>query len=146
MARPAAKTKTRLPEWDLGDLYPGSDSKAFKTDLAAAREKADAFAARYQGKVASLAPAEFAAAIRDYEALQDLTGRIASYAQLLHEGDLADPEIGRVYQNTQEAMNAVGTTLLFFVLEINRIEDKALEAKLADKAAAKYRPWLRDIR
>ncbi|MBM3557136.1 MAG: M3 family oligoendopeptidase, partial [Alphaproteobacteria bacterium] len=59
---------------------------------------------------------------------------------------LADPEIGRVYQNTQEAMNAVGTTLLFFVLEINRIEDKALEAKLADRGAAKYRPWLRDIR
>src|SRR5947209_6120128 len=69
-----------------------------------------------------------------------------SYASLVHAGDLADPEIGRFYQTMQERTNAVSTALLFFTLEINRIEEAKLEAKLADSVLAHYRPWLRDTR
>ena len=46
----------------------------------------------------------------------------------------------------QERINAISTELLFFTLEINRLEDAALDAKLADPALARYRPWLRDVR
>jgi oligoendopeptidase F len=46
----------------------------------------------------------------------------------------------------QERTNAISTALLFFTLEINRLEDAELEAKLADPQLARYRPWLRDTR
>ena len=69
-----------------------------------------------------------------------------SYASLVHAGNIADPEIGRFFQTMQEKINAVSTTLLFFALEINRLEDAEIEAKAADPALAHYRPWLRDIR
>jgi oligoendopeptidase F len=36
--------------------------------------------------------------------------------------------------------------LLFFTLEINRLEEADLEAKLTDPVLARYRPWLRDVR
>ena len=69
-----------------------------------------------------------------------------SYASLVHAGNLSDPEIGRFYQTMQERTNAVSTALLFFTLELNRLDDAELDAKLADPALAHYRPWLRDIR
>ncbi len=50
------------------------------------------------------------------------------------------------YQTMQERTNTISTSLLFFTLELNRLDDAALEAKEADPALARYRPWLRDIR
>jgi oligoendopeptidase F len=135
-----------LPTWDLGDLYSGMDSPQFKADFDQAADDARDFAARYQGKLAGLSGDALAEAIACYERLQERLGRIGSYAGLLYAGDMSDPGIGQFQQNTQERMTAVTTTLLFFVLEINRIEDKDLEAKLAAAALSKYRPWLRDIR
>jgi oligoendopeptidase F len=135
-----------LPEWDLSDLYPGRDSEVLTQDLTRLADDAEAFRERYQGRLADLSGAALGAAIETYERLQEQSGRIISYASLVHAGDLADPEIGRFFQTMQERINAVSTTLLFFTLELNRVEDAALSAKEADPALARYRPWLRDIR
>jgi oligoendopeptidase F len=135
-----------LPEWDLSDLYPGPDSEALASDLAALLRDAEAFSAHHRGRLAELSGAALGAAIESYEKLQEKIGRITSYASLMHAGNLPDPELGRFYQTMQERTNAVSTTLLFFTLELNRIEDADLEAKLTDPALARYRPWLRDTR
>jgi oligoendopeptidase F len=135
-----------LPEWDLSDLYPGPESEALTRDLAELAGNAGAFREHYQGRLAALSGAALGAAVETYERLQEKIGRIMSYASLVHAGDLADPEIGRFYQTMQERTNAISTTLLFFTLELNRLEDPELEAKLADPAIARYRPWLRDTR
>ena len=135
-----------LPEWDLSDLYPGRDSEALTRDLSALASDAEAFRDRYEGRLAGLSGAELGAAVEAYERLQEKIGRITSYASLVHAGDLSDPEIGRFYQTMQERTNAVSTTLLFFTLELNRLEEADLEAKLADPALAHFRPWLRDTR
>jgi oligoendopeptidase F len=135
-----------LPEWDLSDLYPGRDSEGLKRDLVQLASDAEAFRERYQGHLADLSGAALGAAIETYERLQEQNGRIISYASLVHAGDLADPEIGRFFQTMQERINAVSTTLLFFTLELNRIDDADLAAKQADPALARYRPWLRDTR
>jgi oligoendopeptidase F len=135
-----------LPEWDLSDLYPGRYSEALTRDLASLAADADAFRTRYQGRLADLSGAALGAAIATYERLQEESGRVMSYAELVHAGDLADPEIGRFFQTMQERINAVSTTLLFFTLELNRLDDAELAAKEADPALAQYRPWLRDTR
>jgi oligoendopeptidase F len=135
-----------LPEWDLSDLYPGRDSEALKHDLSRLAGDAEAFRERYQGRLADLSGAALGAAIETYERLQEQSGRIISYASLVHAGDLTDPEIGRFFQTMQERINAVSTTLLFFALELNRVDDADLTAKETDPALARYRPWLRDTR
>jgi oligoendopeptidase F len=135
-----------LPEWDLSDLYPGRDSEALKHDLSRLAGDAEAFRERYQGHLADLSGAALGAAIETYERLQEQSGRIISYASLVHAGDLTDPEIGRFFQTMQERINAVSTTLLFFTLELNRLDDADLTAKETDPAVARYRPWLRDTR
>ena len=135
-----------LPEWDLSDLYPGRDSEPLARDLAQLADDAEAFRERYQGRLADLSGAALGAAIETYEQLQEQSGRIISYASLVHAGDLADPEIGRFFQTMQELINTVSTTLLFFTLELNRLDDADLKAKEADPALTGYRPWLRDTR
>jgi oligoendopeptidase F len=146
MQRNARKRQEELPEWDLGDLYSGRDSPALAGDLERLKAEAEAFAARYQGRLGALDGAGLGAAVAEYERLQELGGRIISYASLVHAGNIGDPEIGRFYQTMQERINAVSTTLLFFALELNRLDDDDLERKSADPALSHYRPWLRDTR
>ncbi len=135
-----------LPEWDLSDLYPGTASAELKRDLERAAREVAGFAARYQGKVASLDSSGFAAAVAAYEAIEERLGRLSSYAQLVHAGDMADPEVGRFYQTIQEKVTEISSDILFFTLEINRLDDPAIDRLLAETAAARYAPWMRDLR
>jgi oligoendopeptidase F len=135
-----------LPRWDLSDLYPGRDSPELQRDLARSEDEARAFNARHAQKLAGLSGAELGAAIAAYERLGETLGRIMSYASLVHAGDMSDPEIGRFYQTTHERVNDIETQLLFFVLELNRIDDAALDQKMAAPELAHYAPWLRDVR
>ncbi len=136
-----------LPSWDLSDLYAGGmESPQLKADLDRAAADAKAFAARYQGRMAALTGAQMAECFVGYEALQELLGRITSFAGLVYAGDQSDPKIGQFAQNVQERVTDITALLLFFSLEINRIEDAEMEKKLQDKALARYRPWIRDCR
>jgi oligoendopeptidase F len=135
-----------LPEWDLGDLYPGRDSPELAHDLAASERGAAALRDHCEGKMATLSGAALGAAIADYERLQETLGRIMSYAYLVYAGDMGDAEIGRFFQTMQERVNGITSTILFFTLELNRIDDKTLAEKLKDPALAHYAPWLRDTR
>ena len=135
-----------LPVWDLGDLYPGRDSAALAADLADAEREAVAFAARHAGKLAQLSPAAFGAAIAAYERLDERLARLTSYADLTYAGDQSDPEIGRFCQTIQERVNAIATHTLFFTLEINRLSDGDIAAKLTAPETARYAAWLRELR
>ena len=128
------------------DLYPGRDSPELRRDLEALAADAASFRARYEGRLAALSGGELGEAVAEYERLQEIAGRIMSYAELMRAGNVADPAIAQFFQTMHERINAVATELLFFTLEINRLEDAVLDAKLADPALAHYRPWLRDVR
>ena len=134
------------PDWDLDPLYSGPDSPALAADLDRAEREAGAFRARWNGRLADVGGAAFGRAIADYEAISETVARAESYAQLLHAADFADAGRARVHQAIRERATAITGELLFFELEINRIGDAALERKLAAPQAARYRPWLRDIR
>lgn len=147
-ARPASEAKDpgSLPEWDLSDLYPSPQSPELKHDLERAEAEAKRFAQQWQGQLAVSDGAALAGAIGDYEGLQERLGRISSYAQLVYATDMSNPENGRFYQAMQEKVTAISSQLLFFTLEINRIDEKELDGKLSDPALARWAPWLRDQR
>jgi oligoendopeptidase F len=77
---------------------------------------------------------------------EDVLGRVISYAGLLHAGDTADPAIAKFHGDMQERITAASLHLLFFTLEMNRLDDAALEQAMADPALGHYRPWVEDIR
>ena len=135
-----------LPAWDLTDLYPAPDDPAVDRDFAAAAAQAKAFAARHAGTLAGLSGAALAGAIGEYEAIEEVLGRLASYAQLLFAADQTDAARARFYQDVTERVTTISSDLLFFTLELNRLEEPVLEAKLRDPALAPWRSWLADLR
>jgi oligoendopeptidase F len=140
-----------LPEWNLADLYAGMDDPQVKRDLDRADAQSIAFEEAYRGKLAALAERPdaghaLAEAVKRYEALDDLLGRLTSYAGLVHAGDTIDPARAKFYADVQERITAASTHLLFFVLELNRLDDAKLAAAMRDPPLAHYKPWLEDIR
>ena len=135
-----------LPEWDLDDLFPGPDSSELQNALGTAAGQIAAFAKRYAGAVAGLDGEALGQAIGEYETMSDALGRIISFAHLTYAADMVDPQIGRFYQDVVERVNTLTGELLFFTLELNRIDDDVLEAKYQAPALAHYRPWVRDQR
>ena len=135
-----------LPEWRLEDLYTGMDSPAFAADLVAAAERARKFSKAHLGKLVHLGGDALAVAVREYEAISDLVGRVGSYASLLYAGDTSDPSRSKFYGDAQEKITTLWSDLLFFELELNRLDDSALQTALRVPALAHYRPWLEDIR
>jgi oligoendopeptidase F len=154
----AAKTATAkpsdlgaLPEWDLSHLYPAMNSPEFAESLARAEAECKAFAEAYRGTLDGLAraddaPAHLGEAVQRYEAVEDLLGRLMSYAGLVYSGDTTDPKRTKFYGDTQERLTSASSELLFFTLELNRIEDAVLDKAMSAPPLAHYKPWLEDVR
>ena len=143
----AAKGFGALPEWNLADLYPAMDAPELKRDLARADAESAAFEADYRGKLAALtADGKLIDAVKRFEALEDLLGRLISYAGLVYAGNNTDPARAKFYGDIQEKITAASLHLLFFTLELNRLEDAALETAMRDSALGHYRPWIEDVR
>lgn len=139
-----------LPEWNLADLYPAMDAPEVATDLKRGLETAKAFQAKAKGTLAGLIAAgdgdALAHLIREYEAMDELFGRLASYAGLVYAGDTTDPKRAKFYGDLQDKLTEASTLLLFFPLELNRLDQAALQALYATSAPlAHYRPWLDDL-
>ena len=135
-----------LPNWDLSDLYPGPKSKELESDLDSLKINAENFETKYQANLTEMSGTKLARCIIEYEKINETVGRVMSYAQLIYATDMSDPENGQFYQSMQEAITEISSKLIFFTLEINRIEDDELEQKLEAPELAHFAPWIRDVR
>jgi oligoendopeptidase F len=138
-----------LPEWNLKDLYPALDSPEVKRDLDLADSECAAFEQDFKGRLAVLAAGEggaLAKAVARYEAIDDRLGRLMSFSSLMYAGNTTDPERAKFYGDVHERITAASLHLLFFTLELNRIDDAQLEAAMRDPALGHYRPWIDDVR
>jgi oligoendopeptidase F len=141
----------KLPEWNLADLYSGIDAPEVARDLAKMDTDCVAFETDYKGKLAEYAAKDgggrwLADAVRRYEAIDDLAGRLGSYAGLVHAGDSVDSAISKFYGDVSERLTAASTHLLFFALELNRVDDAVIERAMATPELGHYRPWIEDLR
>jgi len=148
-ANPSAGAKDLgdLPEWDLTDLYAGEDAPELKRDLDWLEKACADFAADYEGKLADLDAEGLLTCIRRQEDISRIAGRIMSYAGLRYYQHTTDASRAKFLSDLQEKITNFTTPLVFFNLELNRIDDDALEALLsANEELARYRPIFDNIR
>jgi oligoendopeptidase F len=127
------------------------DAPELKRDLERAAELCAAFEGRYKGQLATLAGGEdggvrLAEAIKAFEEVEEIMGRLASYAGLVYSGDTTDPARTKFYGDLQDRLTTISTQLLFFGLELNRLDDALMAKALEAPALAVYRPWIEDLR
>ncbi len=136
-----------LPEWDLSDLYSGEDAPELKRDLDWLDAACASFAADYEGKLAGLDAAGLLACVQRNEKISNVAGRIMSFAGLRYYQKTTDAARAKFMGDLQEKITNFTTPLVFFTLELNRIEDAVLAARFAENEdLARYKPVFDRIR
>ena len=130
-----------LPEWDLSDLYAGAESQAFKDDMDWVEKACAEFAADYEGNLAGLDAAGMLECIHRYEQIDLKAGRIMSFVGLSYYQNTTDADCAKTMADAQDKITTFTTPLVFFTLELNRVEDETLEGWFAANAdLARFKP------
>ena len=136
-----------LPEWDLSDLYTAEDAPELIRDLAWLEEECANFAKDYEGKLAELDAAGFLACVLRNEKINGIAGRIMSYAGLRYYQLTIDAGRAKFLSDMQEKITNFTTPLVFFTLELNRLDDGVLDGLFAESAElARYKPVFDRVR
>ncbi len=136
-----------LPEWDLSDLYAGEDAKELKRDMDWLEKACADFAVDYEGKMANLGATGMLECVLRYEKIESITGRIMSFAGLRYYQNTTDAERAQFMANAQDKITAFTTPLVFFSLELNRIDDAELDGWLDQNAdLGRYKPVFERLR
>ncbi len=136
-----------LPEWNLDDLYTGQDAPELKRDLDWLEQACASFAADYEGKLAELDADGLLECIHRDEKISSIAGRIMSFAGLRYHQNSMDASRTKFLSDCQEKITNYTTPLVFFSLELNRLDEDHLKSLYAQNAdLARYAPVLRRIR
>ena len=137
----------QLPEWDLSDLYAGEEAPELARDLDWLEAECAAFAADYEGKLASLDAQALLRCVHRNERISAIAGRIMSFAGLRYYQMTIDAGRTKFMSDAQEKITRFTTPLVFFTLELNRLDEAHLQGLLAANAdLARYAPVFDRIR
>ncbi len=137
----------KLPDWDLSDLYTAEDAPELTRDLEWLETECADFAADYEGKVADLDAAGLLGCVLRNEKISEIAGRVMSFAGLRYYQQTTDADRAKFLSDCQEKITTYTTPLVFFTLELNRIDDATLDGHLAANAdLARYKSVFRRIR
>src|SRR5260370_1459718 len=122
----------KLAEWNVADLYSGIEALEITRDLTKLDAECVAFETNYKGKLAEHTAKEdggkwLAEAVRRYEAIEDLAGRLGSYAGLVHAGGSVDPAISQFYGDVCARLTNTSLHLLLFPLDFNPVDHSVYE-------------------
>ncbi len=136
-----------LPEWDLTDLYASEDAPALKRDLDWLEQACASFAADYEGKLADLDAKGMLDCVLRNERISSVAGRIMSFAGLRYYQMTIDADRAKFMSDCQEKITNFTTPLVFFTLELNRLEDDHMQGLLNQREElARYKPVFDRIR
>ncbi|TCS65764.1 oligoendopeptidase F [Primorskyibacter sedentarius] len=146
-ATAGGKDLGNLPDWDLTDLYTAPDAPEIKRDLDWLEQACASFAADYEGKLATLDAEEFLNCVLRNEKIDTTAGRLMSYAGLRYYQLTTDAERAKFLSDLQEKVVNYSTPLVFFTLELNRLDDGHLDKLFeANDDLARYKPVFDRIR
>lgn len=124
--------------WNLSALY--ADEKRLERDVENVKTKAINFEKLCKNRLKTLSTSEFAEAIREYEDISEILGKIGTYAFLKFATDSSN---GPFFAKYQKICADTAEYTLFFELEFNRLT-KIKQQELID-ATCKYKYFLQSI-
>ncbi len=138
------KSKAEKVRWDLSILYAGIDDPQLDLDVSGIVKKSKDFYLAHKGKLKTT----LGKAIKDYEEIEMLTGKVMVYLYLKSSLDVTESTVKSKKADVEIILGqSEGEYLTFFEIEIAELEDKVLKKIYAkDSNLRKYRPWLNHIR
>ncbi len=148
MSQTAAPDATKLPRWDLSDLYQGPDDPKIDADLESLDSRAGEFQKRYEGRLSKglVDSNELLAAFEEYESMSRLGARVGSYSSLLYSTNTTDPVRGALLQKVREKSSRTSTKMIFFGLELGEAPDEVFNKYLSASELAPFHHHLQVLR
>lgn len=134
-----------LPSWDLTDFYQSPQDPQIEEDLKLLKIQCESFATTYTNQFTETQcdGALLAQAIGQFEASQQLMGKLMSYAFLNSATQVDQPDAQQLLQKIKEQITSLATNLIFFSLDINKIdEDQLQKAYAVTPTLVKYKSWI----
>ena len=139
-------TLGKLPVWNLKDLYESPKAKNLNNDLNQLRKITKKFEKKYTFKITKLSPSQLLKAIIELENIDIKIDKIMSYAHLLVAEDGNNEKNKIFYQQMQEQITNIASSIVFFSLELNEVSNAKLNKIYADKKLEPYKNWIKNIR
>ena len=132
-------------EWNLSDLYQGFDDPRLEQDLAELEQQAAAFRQTYRGKVSELTPETIAACLKELEAIAQTSGYLYAFPALVFSADTRNAEAKQMQDKVLEAITGIENQLLFFDLELKKLDDAQFTELEAASILQPYRHYFYNI-
>ncbi len=132
--------------WDLSDLYASVEDPGLQDDKKRVRNLAEEFTSTYKGNVTEFDGEGMKQALRDYEKILELLGKIGSYAQLIWSTDTSNAEYGKLVQEANELSSEIQQQLVFFDVEWLAMDDEKANRLIESKELRDYEHHLETSR
>ena len=146
-ADPGSSQIKNLPEWNLDDLYSSENDKNLTIDLKWLDKECTKFENDFKNKLSKLSAQNFLKCILRYEKIQNISGRIMSFASLKYYQSTTDPKRAKFLADMQDKITVSSSKLVFFSLEINNIDNKKINSLLKGNVKlSRFKPIFDSLR
>jgi len=130
--------------WNLSPLYGGPDDLRLTADLEQAAQKAKDFRRDFRGRLATdgVTADLLETSLRIYEEVQKSALKPYLYARLLFSADSRSAEKKALLSRVREVWSLIGEELLFFELDLLKIDEERMAEMLRDEGVARYAHYL----
>ncbi|MGM9998308.1 MAG: M3 family oligoendopeptidase [Candidatus Bruticola sp.] len=137
-----------LPSWDLSDLYSSESDPKIEDDLCSGEELARKFIEKWRSLLISgqYTAEQLAQALDDYEQINVLLSLPSAYADLRFSVESQNEVVGALKQRCTEKVSAIFADLIFFELELGKIDDQHWHELKEAEGLAQYKHFIEELR
>ena len=135
-----------LPVWDLSEIYKDIKDPKIKTDLKKIKKSSDNFLNKWKGKIKDLNSSDFLLCIDTYQEICENIHRVGTHSNLIFATNMENPEVSRYNSSVSDEFTEIFSSLIFFTLELSKVDDKTINAWMSDNKSNKWKPYLTVLR
>ena len=135
-----------LPVWDLTEIYTDIKDPKIKTDLKKIRVSSNKFVKKWKGRIKDLNPSDFLSCIETYQKICEDLHKIGTHSSLIFATNMEDAEISRYNSSISDEFTEIFSSLIFFTLELSKVNDVKIQNWMNDKNCSKWEPYLKVLR
>ena len=137
---------TELPVWDLSEIYKDIDDPSIESDIKIIKELSEDFSIQWKGKIKDLNALEFLNCIETYQNISEKIYKIGTHSNLIFATNMEDPEISRYNASVSDKLTEISSLLVFFTLELSKLDDKTVSEWTKGTNSSKWLPYLTILR
>ena len=136
----------QLPNWDLSEIYKDIKDPNIGKDIKEISKLSNEFLKKWKGRIKELSATDFVNCIEKYQAINESIYKIGTHSSLTFATNMEDPEISRYNSSISDQITEILSSLIFFTLELSKIDDKTIESWMKENSAQKWQPFITILR